>query len=333
MIDRMKHEGNHGETLVSRTLGYLAASRFGLAEDELIDLLSRDLQVYEWFFKMSYHLPSDLIQNAIKYRQDLQDGTNQKEWQVTQDKERAAIAWLKEIRNPPERVAQFLKEVLPKPDGPRLPIVLWSRLSFDLSPYLTERMVDGSSLLNFYHRELGDVSKAVFLSERKDLLYHARLADYFRTKADPKGDGTWTGNYIHGLSELPYHLTCAEKFEEVFQILTNFKFLEHKAAEVGVLARTDEKGNQANTYTGVLQLQEDYERALQVMSGGEGQMTNRAPLILTALNTSKGLMVYCPVCNKYSPIQREQLDTVIACPQETCKAPIKLNPFTVEREI
>ena len=173
----------------------------------------------------------------------------------------------------------------------------------------------------------------MFLGERKDLVYHGRLADYFRTKADPQDDGSWTGNYIHGLSELPYHLTQAETFEEVFQTLTDFQFLEHKAAEVGVLVRTDEKGNPANTYTGVLQLQEDYERALQVMPGGEGGMGDRAPLILTALDTSKGLMVYCPVCNKYSPVTKEMLDTVIRCPQETCKAPIKLNPFTVKREI
>ena len=333
MIDRMKHEGNHGEAMLSRTLGYLAASRFGLAEDELVDLLSRDLQVYEWFFKMSYHLPSDLLQSAIKYRRGLQGGADKQEGEATKEEERAALVWLKEIRNPPEQVSQFLKEVLPKPDGPRLPIVLWSRLSFDLAPYLTERMVDGSSLLNFYHRELGDVSTAVFLGDRKDIVYHARLADYFRAKADPQGDGTWTGNYIHGLSELPYHLTQAELYEEVFQTLTDFKFLEHKAAEVGVLVRTDEKGNPANTYTGVLQLQEDYEHALQVMPGSEGGMGDRAPLILTALDTSKGLMVYCPVCNKYSSIQKEMLDTVIACPQETCKAPIKLNPFTVKREI
>jgi len=27
------------------------------------------------------------------------------------------------------------------------------------------------------------------------------------------------------------------------------------------------------------------------------------------------------------------LDTVIHCPQEPCKAPIKLNPFTVKREL
>ena len=62
-------------------------------------------------------------------------------------------------------------------------------------------------------------------------------------------------------------------------------------------------------------------------------MADRAPLILTALETSKGLMVYCPVCNKASPIQKEMLDKKIACPQETCKAPIKLNPFTVKREL
>src|SRR4030042_5128088 len=68
MIDRIKHEGNHGEAMLSRTLGYLAASRFGLGGAELVDLLSRDLQVYAWFFRMSYPLPSDLINNAIKYR-------------------------------------------------------------------------------------------------------------------------------------------------------------------------------------------------------------------------------------------------------------------------
>jgi hypothetical protein len=57
------------------------------------------------------------------------------------------------------------------------------------------------------------------------------------------------------------------------------------------------------------------------------------PLILTALEANQGLMVYCPVCNKHSPIRREQLDQKIQCPQADCKVPIKLNPFTVKREI
>jgi len=192
--------------------------------------------------------------------------------------------------------------------------------------------VDESSLLNFYHRELGEVSKATFLAGEQGKTFHARLGDYFRGRADPAGDRTWTGGAKHALSELPFHLTEAGLFDQVYSVLTDFKFLEHKAAEVGVLARTDEQGKPANMYTGVLQLQEDYEQALVAM-GGQSGMGDRVPLILTALETSKGLMVYCPVCNKASPIQKEMLDKVIACPQAACKAPIKLNPFTVKREL
>ena len=72
------------------------------------------------------------------------------------------------------------------------------------------------------------------------------------------------------MSELPYHLTEAGLIDQVYQVLTDFKFLEHKAAEVGVLTRTGEDGKPVNTYTGVLQLQEDYEHALAAMPGGEG---------------------------------------------------------------
>ena len=331
MIDRLMREGSHGEVLVSHALGYLAASRFGLAEDELVELLSRDVQVYEWFFKRSYHLPSDLVRCAIRLHSTgiTPESANP---QPDSTAEQAAIQWLNELRNQPVQTLEFLRMVLPKSDGPSLPVILWSRLYFDLAPYLTERLVDGSALLNFYHRELGDVSKSVFLADGEDKLFHERLADYFRHKADPLHTNTWDGRSLHGLSELPYHLTQAGLFEQVYQTLIDFKFLEHKAAEVGVLERKDEDGNPANTYTGVLQLQEDYERALAAMLGGEGRLGERAPLILTALETSQGLMVYCPVCNKASSIQKEMLDTVISCPTETCKAPIKLNPFTVKRE-
>jgi hypothetical protein len=335
MIDRLKHESNHGKKMVSHTLGYLAASRNGLSEDEMVDLLSRDLQVYTWFFNKSYHLPSDLIQSAINYRRAHGFVQAAADAQPSSEEEREALAWLKEIRNPPEKVSEFLSEALKKPDGPRLPIVLWSRLSFDLAPYLTERMVDGSPLLYFYHRELGEVSKEVFLAGEQAQPFHANLADYFKLKADPAGDSSWTGNYVHGLSELPYHLTEAGQKDEVFETLTDFKFMEHKAAEVGVEKRKDDQGDVVKTYSGSRLLQEDCDYAVsRLFGGGEaGGWGERPPLILTALETSKGLVVYCPVCNKHSPIQREQLGKKIQCPQADCKVPIKLNPFTVKREI
>ena len=323
-IERLERESNHGQVLVSRALGYLAASRYGLAEDELVDLLSRDLEVYTWFIQHSFHLPADLVGWAAQQR-----GGG--------DGERSALEWLRALRNSPPQLAKFLRGILPKADGPRLPVVLWSRLSFDLAPYLSERLVDGAPLLTFYHRELGDVSADVFVKEQAQT-YHARLAEYFRAKADPTGDKSWTGGDRHGLSELPYHLTQAERFEEVYQILTDFKFLEHKAAEVGVLERKDEKGALLKTYGGVLQLQEDYEFALSRMPGSEGgagggSWGDRQPLILTALETSKGLVVYCPVCNRHSPIQKGMLETVITCPSPGCGARLKLNPFTIKREV
>jgi hypothetical protein len=333
MLDRLENEGNHGEALVAHALGYLAAARYGVAEDELLDLLSRDLQVYAWFFKKSFHLPADLVESAIQYRQAHPAGAAEAAAGCLQEQEKAALAWLKGLRNSAQGLADFLAEALPKADGPRLPVVLWSRLSFDLAPYLAERMLDGSPLLNFYHRELGEVATAVCLSDGKDQPYHARLADYFRFKADPAADQSWTGKSIHGLSELPYHLAKATRYEEVYQTLTDFKFLEHKAAEVGVLERKDEKGETVKTYTGVLQLQEDYEQALAAKPGGEGGLSDRPALIVTALETNQGLKVYCPVCNQHSPVRKEQLDSVIACPQESCQARLKLNPFTIKQEM
>jgi hypothetical protein len=274
MIGRLKHESNHGEMLVSRALGYLAASRYGLAEDELVDLLSRDLEVYAWFFRQTYHLPSDLVQRAVEHRRGAAGAAEPGEGKPARDEEAAALAWLDSLKRLewkngiPKAVVDLLKEVLPRADGPRLPIVLWSRLSFDLAPYLAERLVDGSSLLAFYHRELGDVSKKAFLAGDQARDLHGKLADYFRFKADPAGDGSWAGGNIHGLSELPFHLTKAGRHQEVYQTLTDFRFLEHKAEEVGIARREDKNGRVQITSDGVHRLQQDFERALESAPGG-----------------------------------------------------------------
>ncbi len=331
LISRMQDEARHGEKMISHALGYLAATRYGLAEDEWIDLLSRDLEVYGWFFQRSYHLPADLLQHAINYLKDHQNSPDGNKNTSGKNDETTALTWLKDQRTTPEQVEDFLKTVLPKANGPRLPVVLWSRLFLDLAPYLTERLVDGTPLLNFYHRELGEAAKSLFLAGDRHRLFHTRLADYFRAKADPSGEHTWDGGHVHALSELPYHLTAAGKSDEVYNLLTDFNFLEHKAEEVGILLSQDSDGNPIKTSTGVLQLQEDFEYALAAMPGRNGKDANQPPLILTALETDQGLRVYCPVCNTYSPVQQEDLNMVITCPQENCHTLIWLNPFTIKR--
>lgn len=57
LYERLSDEGNHGEVLTSRALGYLAASRYGLSEDEIMDVLSRDTEVMDDFRRRSPNSP------------------------------------------------------------------------------------------------------------------------------------------------------------------------------------------------------------------------------------------------------------------------------------
>jgi WD40 repeat protein len=49
ILEKLSAEEDHGEMLVSRALGYLACARHGLAEDEMLDVLSADQEVMENF--------------------------------------------------------------------------------------------------------------------------------------------------------------------------------------------------------------------------------------------------------------------------------------------
>ncbi len=83
--------------------------------------------------------------------------------------------------------------------------------------------------------ELDDVAKAVYASGAAGHVLHSRLADYFCAKAEPCGNRCWTNTDgrvdVRGLSELPHHLTEAERWSDLEDVLTDFAFLEQKALE------------------------------------------------------------------------------------------------------
>ncbi|HZL07370.1 MAG TPA: ATP-binding protein, partial [Coriobacteriia bacterium] len=151
-------EREHGPLLVGHTLAYLAATRntMGLAEDEILDLLPTDKEVFDEFKRRSKHTVAE----------------------------------------------------------GRIPVIVWSRLYFDLAPYLGTRSSEGATLLAFYHRELGEVATKRYLEgNRKER--HGQLAAMFETMADSKGDHSWTGR-PRALAELPYHLAGAKDWDAVF---------------------------------------------------------------------------------------------------------------------
>ena len=155
---------------------------------------------------------------------------------------------------------------LPEGDGVlrQIPVVLWSRLYFDVAPYLTERDQEAARLLTWYHRQLDEVARNEYLGATAAARErHRVLASFFLRQADPAGDGAWSGESPRGLSELPYHLTQAQDWDALTATLTDFSYLETKLANVGVSERVDAEGDTAAVYEGVYQLLDDYRFALE----------------------------------------------------------------------
>jgi len=159
-----------------------------------------------------------------------------------------------------ETLAGHVRKLLERVPDLQLPVVLWSRLYFDLEPYLTERGADGASLMSFYHRLLREVVESEYLSGDDKISRHANLAGYFASQ-DLFEPQKKTPN-VRKLSELPYQQTYGEKWDDLHATLTDFDFLEAKLTHVAVT--TSGRGESAKTiYGGVYELQEDYRRALE----------------------------------------------------------------------
>lgn len=194
MLDRLERPRHHGRILVERALGHIAATKNGLTEDELLDVLSRDNEV-----------TNDYLE-----------------------------------RNPES----------PKID--RIPVVIWSRLYADLKPYMTQRRADGTIVMNFYHRQVGEaVQKRYLVSEENRVRAHLRLAEYFdtldfwaesleaqqaRAKRLPP---TPRPANVRKVVELPYHRLEVAKlagkddpksphWDAIADLLTDWQFLEAK---------------------------------------------------------------------------------------------------------
>lgn len=199
MFDRLQREDQHGRLLVSHALGYLALARHGLAEDELVDLLSRDLDVYAKFVADAVSVPPDL--------RELLDPDV-----------------VESLRRDParrEELRALLAPVVARPGGPRLPVAVWSRLLSDLDPWLAHRRHETGDLLVFRHRELDDAATQLFASGAAGRELHSRLADYFQA---------WD---VRGIGELPYHLTRAGRWGDAVAALTDLDRATATATLVG----------------------------------------------------------------------------------------------------
>ena len=181
----------HGARVVSHALGDLAAARYGLSDDEMLELLWK-----------APELKAEVKEHGRKHRHDLPD-------EIT-----------------------------------ALPPIIWSRLYFDLEPYLTVRNVFGVPLHGFYHRQLREVAADDYLASNKDHV-HGYLADCFAKR--------WQRSEIHALSEIAWQLSSAGRSAEAYTLLTSPRFIQAKCTtpELGIddlladLTRSAKEGERA----------------------------------------------------------------------------------------
>ncbi len=170
LIERLGQPANHGRLLVEHVLGYLAASRHGLAENEILEVLFAD---------PDYKAALDLATEQARHE-------------------------------------------LPA-SATRIPIAIWSRLRFDLAPYLTERAAPGANVLTFYHRQVAEWVQEHFVKASEHSWQpHRRLADYFNAQ--------WPLGNRHALHEVVYQMSSARQLDRLGALLGRFEFLRRRAS-------------------------------------------------------------------------------------------------------
>lgn len=157
----------------------------------------------------------------------------------------------------------FEKRLFFKPPEEKLPVVLWSRFSLDIAPYLNERSADGTRLMGFFHRQMGEVVDAEYLAGEAKARMHAGLAAYFAMQPlFAEKEGQKVAN-LRKLSELPFQQARGELWKDVYETLTDFDFLEAKCTYSGIISAPEGESGR-KIYGGVYELIEDYQRTLAV---------------------------------------------------------------------
>lgn len=237
MFQQLEHK--HGQMFVSRAFAYITASNVGLSETELEDIMSIDDALLSNVFRI--HVPPII----------------------------------------------------------RIPPLLLVRLRHDVSSYLVDREVDDITVFYWYHRQFIEAAQARYLSDDKfEDQIHSLLADYFMgawydktkpftytpqqmkkyqkstnveecdRKVSPQplafkykvGDKEIERYNKRRLNRLPYHLTMADRTDEVRSMcLYNYDFLSAKLKAVTVQAILEDfvlsKNNKSTLYSVFNQIQ------------------------------------------------------------------------------
>lgn len=203
LFDRI--ENQHGKILVEHSLAYITASKNGLSEAELEDLISLDEVVLNDIYQ--YHLPP--IRRI------------------------PPLLWT--------RIRNDLQSYLSEREADGISVVYWYHKQFiDVS---TKRFLNLNDFKLYIHSQIADYFMGIWSNKAKPFEYTQEQVKMFMLKsihgeADRKvpaqpnvfsSDSNLKRFNCRKLSELPYHLIRSNRISELFtQVLFNYKFLNAK---------------------------------------------------------------------------------------------------------
>lgn len=130
-----------------------------------------------------------------------------------------------------EVLQDFIRRAHHEPPEKRLPVVVWSRLYFDIKPYLTERIVDRVPLIHFYHGRFAETIEQMFLPSETQRQRHKVLAQFFTRQPLWMDKGDMKTANLRKLSELPFQQTLGQMWSELETTLGDLEFVATKCEE------------------------------------------------------------------------------------------------------
>ena len=131
-------------------------------------------------------------------------------------------------------------------DAKALPPILWSRLYWDLQPYMGLSEVDGALLMRWFHREFSGVLETRYLAiDQERQRIHGALADTFHElerelRPNESSDdslfkatdasGKQVSAALRRVMEQPWHLAQADNWRRLSILLSDFPFCLAKCA-------------------------------------------------------------------------------------------------------
>ena len=109
-----------------------------------------------------------------------------------------------------------------------LPSMIVSRLLRCLQSFLQPTDQDSSDRLSLAHKDVEKAVRSRYMkgaASERERAYHQLLARYFRSEADPSGDGRFKGNDIRAFNELPFHLMSAGAWKELEEVVCDMHFV------------------------------------------------------------------------------------------------------------